>query len=411
MSIETGGIATSQKAVTGAENHAAKGKCKAKAGGEPDAVAGGGFAALLTSVESATDGSVGGMEEADGLQATATALPIAVSVSLVLPPAEAAIAASQDMSTDLAMLLAQAGQVAADKEAALGDGRAIGKSGVGLQSTAALSGEMQGILTAAAVASADGGNAVDFQQNVDALLDGVAHPSSGHSVKMGAVESRAAAAELLAESRTAKFALLADAASLESATVGSVASSGLGDGYLRQTERSSPKSSASPVGAGVESIWGSHALLTGSRVDAPSVIADPSMRSLESTVANTVSYWVTQGIQNAELKLEGFGGETVEVHISLKGDEARVDFRTDQPEIRQVLEGAVAHLKDLLANEGLVLSGVSVGASGQNGAGAQQERKNSPDARAVTIATTDVARIEVRQRVNPAVGQALDIFV
>jgi flagellar hook-length control protein FliK len=123
-----------------------------------------------------------------------------------------------------------------------------------------------------------------------------------------------------------------------------------------------------------------------------------------------VSYWVTQGVQNAQLKLDGFGGTPVEVSISLKGDEAHIDFRTDQPEIRQILEGAVAQLKDLLTSEGLVLSGVSVGSSGQDGAGAQEQR-NRPGTRQATITTPDVAPTESRPRVNPSVGRAVDLFV
>jgi flagellar hook-length control protein FliK len=139
-------------------------------------------------------------------------------------------------------------------------------------------------------------------------------------------------------------------------------------------------------------------------------MADPTMLSVESKVADTVSYWVTQGVQNAELKLDGFGGQPVEVSISLKGDEAHIGFRTDQPEIRQMLEGAVAHLKDLLSGEGLVLSGVSVGTSGQDGAGAQEQR-NRPGTRQATITSTDVVPTESRQRVNQSVGRAVDLFV
>jgi flagellar hook-length control protein FliK len=139
-------------------------------------------------------------------------------------------------------------------------------------------------------------------------------------------------------------------------------------------------------------------------------MADPATLSLESMVADTVSYWVAQGVQNAELKLDGFGGQPVEVSITLKGDEAHIGFRTDQPEIRQILEGAVAHLKDLLTSEGLVLSGVSVGTSGQDGTGAQEQR-NRPGTRQATITTTETAPTESRQRANPAVGRAVDLFV
>ena len=108
--------------------------------------------------------------------------------------------------------------------------------------------------------------------------------------------------------------------------------------------------------------------------------------------------------------LDGFGDKPVEVNISLKGDEAHIGFRTDQPEIRQILEGAVAHLKDLLTSEGLVLSGVSVGTSGQDGSAAQDQR-NRPGTRQATLVTTDTLPAEGLHRVNKSAGRALDLYV
>ena len=140
-------------------------------------------------------------------------------------------------------------------------------------------------------------------------------------------------------------------------------------------------------------------------------MVDPSAVSFESMVADTVSYWTTQGIQNAELKLDGFGSQPVEVSISLNGDEAHIGFRTDQPEIRNILEGAVAHLKELLTSEGLVLSGFSIGTSGQGGANSQ-DRRDQNGTRQAMIAVKEAQTGERPQRVNlSSVGRALDLFV
>lgn len=87
----------------------------------------------------------------------------------------------------------------------------------------------------------------------------------------------------------------------------------------------------------------------------------------DTQIAETVSYWVTHGVQNAELTLDGLGGEPVKVRISLDGDQAQVDFLSNQIEVRQVLESASAQLKELLSSEGLQLTGMSVGTSGQGG--------------------------------------------
>jgi len=250
---------------------------------------------------------------------------------------------------------------------------------------------------------------INVKQNLNALLDQIAQgaPSQNHKSKGAELQADAAG---LAELRASKLSLLQDAAAREPALSGALATSGMGDNTLRQADKSIAKPSALTSGYGVEGAWGQHTLQSESRVDAPPVMADSSTLSLESMVADTVSYWVTQGVQNAQLKLDGFGGESVEVNISLKGDEAHIGFRTDQPELRQILEGAVTHLKDLLTSEGLVLSGVSVGASGQDGTGAQEQRHRQ-GTRQAAVVTVDTVSIESPQRINSSAGRAVDLFV
>jgi len=106
----------------------------------------------------------------------------------------------------------------------------------------------------------------------------------------------------------------------------------------------------------------------------------PSQATPEAAVAEQVNYWIAQGIQNAELTLDGAGNQPVEVSISLSGNTAHVEFRTDQLETRELLSGAATHLKDLLQQEGMVLSGLSVGSSGAGGAGGR-ERRGSAETR------------------------------
>jgi flagellar hook-length control protein FliK len=110
------------------------------------------------------------------------------------------------------------------------------------------------------------------------------------------------------------------------------------------------------------------------------IMAPPEVVTVQTTdtmLADTVSYWVSQGVQKAELKLDGFGAEPIEVSISLANGEAQIGFRTNRADVRDVIEGAMSHLKELLASEGLVLAGVSVGASGQDRAGAQAQRERA----------------------------------
>ncbi|GKS77966.1 hypothetical protein AVME950_23740 [Acidovorax sp. SUPP950] len=103
--------------------------------------------------------------------------------------------------------------------------------------------------------------------------------------------------------------------------------------------------------------------------DGSGVLADPSQVGVEDQIAEQVAYWVHQKTQNAELTIDR-EGQPVEVMVSLSGNEAHVTFRSDQANTREWLDSSAAQLRDLLRSEGLELSGVTVGQSGSDGAGA-----------------------------------------
>lgn len=137
----------------------------------------------------------------------------------------------------------------------------------------------------------------------------------------------------------------------------------------------------------------------------------PTAPGADKQLAQTISYWVSQGVQNAELKFDGFGAEPVAVRISVAHGEAHIGFRSDQPEVRQLIEGAVLQLRDLLGQEGLTLAGVSIGSSDQHPPGAQEQRprfgsrkKDSNPLGAATLASAaPLTRL-------PA-GRVLDLYV
>lgn len=89
---------------------------------------------------------------------------------------------------------------------------------------------------------------------------------------------------------------------------------------------------------------------------------------------NPGTYWMSSDMKNAEMKLDGFGESSVEVSISVHGNQAHVAFRTDEVQTRLALEDAGVTLKDMLSKEGLDLTGVSVSTSGAGGDGAQHHR-------------------------------------
>lgn len=416
MSIDGNSTATSSKAVVSAAGH--NGKVKATSGDDADALAGSGFSALLTSLEPEV------VADAPGTLALADG-PATGAQSEALPTPTQSIPLTLDVPNDLAMLLAQAGQVAVAQQSAevssqmtvLSAEVAVDKLDAspvevkaGARLAVAAGGAGKPEIPATAIATLMTEASEEIRRHVDALREQAGQRSQARTTKAKGTELPSSAGAALVETRALNQTFAANVLIREPVLSGALVSSGMGENLLRQFDRGAAKASFSAAGSGVEGIWGQQAFHAGSLTDSPSVIASPNTGSLESMVADKVSYWVTHGVKNAELKLDGFGGEPLEVSISLKGNEAQINFRTDQPEIRQILEGAVAHLKEILKSEGVVLSGVSVGNSGQDGAGTQ-ERRNRQDARQATITSVQAGPTESTPRANQSTGRAVDLFV
>ncbi|MEO7186671.1 MAG: flagellar hook-length control protein FliK [Rhodoferax sp.] len=136
---------------------------------------------------------------------------------------------------------------------------------------------------------------------------------------------------------------------------------------------------------------------------------DPAT-SADTFVAEKVAYWISNDVQNAELKLDGIGDKPVEVSIRMQGNEAHIAFRSDELQARAALENAGIHLKDMLQREGVVLSGVSVGTSGAGESG-DKGGKSRQGARQSGVATVQPARIDKTPGPGRVSGGALDLFV
>lgn len=144
--------------------------------------------------------------------------------------------------------------------------------------------------------------------------------------------------------------------------------------------------------------------------EAGTAVADPAMVGAEDAVAEQVAYWVHQNIQNARMTVK-HDGQPVEVSVSLTGNEAHVAFGSDEVQTRELLDGSVAQLRDMLRQEGLVLSGVTVGESGrrQGDEGASSGNpRNAPRQAQVVVPAVDV-QAAGRARVQD--DRAVDIFV
>lgn len=147
-------------------------------------------------------------------------------------------------------------------------------------------------------------------------------------------------------------------------------------------------------------------------VEGFSGIADASMAATEDAVAEQVAFWVHQNIQNAELTVK-HDGKPVEVSVSLSGNEAQVAFRSDQAQTRDLLEASVAQLREMLRQEGLELSGVSVGESGSQagGSGPQQGHQGNPRNAQVVVPAGGAGVSSRGAGVNILTDRAVDIFV
>jgi flagellar hook-length control protein FliK len=170
-----------------------------------------------------------------------------------------------------------------------------------------------------------------------------------------------------------------------------------------------PGLTSGAAGSGFEGFLGS-AAAGYALSDAAYKIESPSAVVPDTAIAETVSYWVTHGVQSAELTLDGPDNKSVEVSIVLNGDQAQIEFRTDQADMRQILEGATTHLQDLLSDQGLQLAGVSVGASGAGGT-PSDGRQQKPATRQAVWVSTPQAVASVGRSANPSVGRTLDLFV
>lgn len=154
----------------------------------------------------------------------------------------------------------------------------------------------------------------------------------------------------------------------------------------------------------------SHDTSVGSGSEVGNAAVDPAMAGAEDAVAEQVAYWVHQNLQNARLTVK-HDGQPVEVSVSLTGNEAHVAFGSDEVQTRELLDGSVAQLRDMLRQEGLVLSGVTVGESGRRqgdeGSGSENP-KNAPKQAKIVVPVVE-AQAAGLARVQG--DRTVDIFV
>ncbi len=430
MTIEKSPPSTEPKHTGASDTKTSKARAGSAGGNEASAL--GGFMAIL----SAVDTSGGNPVVDDGAQdALATAAQAAALAALAEQADSAGAALGQGAAGtgtgsgfDNAALLAQTLQMLPAAPAELTDlsrADALGNAALSLQGNAwgQATPTMPAPAPASASAVATQGLAVaDDRASPVARKPGMfgkpkADPLDAAQLASGAPAQQQTPSGISAAVEARITALAQKAQASPSAAMATPAMAAMASNFMRREgegqERSvfkvgSTDAAAPAAASGAFSLSGAP----------PAAAANAAVVSapVEVYLAEQVKYWISNDVKNAEMKLEGLGQELVEVSISMHGNEAHVAFRTDELQARTALAGAASHLKDLLAREGVLLAGVSVGTSGSQNPDAQDRRARQNGARQATVVSGAVApagQAVSRSGGVPggAVGRALDLFV
>lgn len=100
--------------------------------------------------------------------------------------------------------------------------------------------------------------------------------------------------------------------------------------------------------------------------DDPSA-SDAAAQAAGDTDDSASGGWGAQHLRHASVRVGEPGEQTIDIQLTMAGQEVRVEFRTDDAQTRAGLaQDGGASLGDLLQRSGLDLGGVSVGAQGQS---------------------------------------------
>ena len=178
----------------------------------------------------------------------------------------------------------------------------------------------------------------------------------------------------------------------------------------RDADRPAPRPLFVPAGSALAGSWAEPAMSGGSPATGATFAPHAATPVPETAVAEKLNYWISRGVQNAELQLDAFGGGSVEVSISVHGKEAQVEFRSDQPEARKLLQDAMPQLRDMLKTEGLELSGGFVGTSAQHDPGARERRSNAQGVRS-SVVSVEAQVADGTPGLSRVPGRSVDLFV
>ena len=141
--------------------------------------------------------------------------------------------------------------------------------------------------------------------------------------------------------------------------------------------------------AWLSSNHGSQTQLTENAVRETQSTQDAAFEAATDVPQEDMRFWV-QGKQHRADILMDRDGQAVRVQVSVRGNEAQVTFLSDQAQTREMLDESVAQLREMLEQQGVVLSGVTVQADargqGKDGASPQQNAWESGKVQHASVA-------------------------
>ncbi len=93
-------------------------------------------------------------------------------------------------------------------------------------------------------------------------------------------------------------------------------------------------------------------------------------------IGDRVSWMISQGLRQADIRLNPPELGMLEVRVQMQGDQASIQFNTAHAEVKDALDSALPRLREMLAENGLELADVNVSQQGQQNA-KQGEESNS----------------------------------
>lgn len=126
-----------------------------------------------------------------------------------------------------------------------------------------------------------------------------------------------------------------------------------------------------------------------------------------------VQHWGTPTLRQASVRVGDEPGQAIDIQLALRGDELRLDIRTDDSAAREALrDQAQTALADRLAQGGLQLGSVSVGTHGQGqGQGRDAPTQATPTTRQGPSTDLASAAEAVSGRTPPGTKPGLDLFI